>query len=134
MNTKNFQKIVSKLTFTHFYDELINGFNLKDMQEKLDIDTVGYDIYFEIPAASDLEEYDPDQFIATIKEKFNDFLFEYFNAMDPEFEREDLQYLTITFYCKKYGTTWTQKMRDTYKEFIDNRLKELNEDDGFVEV
>ena len=54
--------------------------------------------------------------------------------MDPEFEREDLQYLTITFYCKKYDTTWTQKMRDTYKEFIDNRLKELNEDDGFVEV
>lgn len=34
MNTKDFQKIVSKLTFTHFYDELINGFKLKDMQEK----------------------------------------------------------------------------------------------------
>ena len=84
----------------------------------MDTDIIWYDIYFEIPAASDLEEYDPDQFIATIKEKFNDFLFEYFNDMDPEFEREDLQYLTITFYCKKYGTTWRQKMRDSIRKSI----------------
>lgn len=132
MNKVELGKSVNKLLYTHFYDEFINGFNLRNMEEKMD--DSGYDIYIEIPVASYVEGYSPDQFIQNIKEKFDDFLLDYFKIADCEIEREDLQYIQNTFYCRKYDATWTEIMSKTTKEFIDKRLEELNKDDGFVEV